>query len=287
MGGGNPRGARRRTAVDGRAAVWFNRATMTTAPAPAADPAAVPPAGTAPAAGSAPRPAAETPEEAQSRPVSAADAAPPVPPPHTVAVANFRDANKARRVADDLVAAGVPADQVHLLESLEARRELLDVFRRDRPAGHTQAGVGAAIFGAGGAVIVTVGALIAFFGEAPGMQWFVITAFTAGILGACAGGAAGFFIFRPADDPQNPLSEKVAAAGPAVAVTDIEGTGEVAGVPLGRLARMMVRGGGKCRYLNLGEDRAADHHPGDTRGGDFHDAEPQAAPDGRPTVAAA
>ena len=253
--------------------MWFNPATMSTAPA------AVPPAAV-------PRErVAETPDEAQSRPVSAAEVAPPVPPPRTVAVANFRDAAKARRVAEQLVAAGVPAGRVHLLETLKAREDLLAVYRRDRPSGHTQAGVGAAIFGSGGAVILSLAGLL-LFPEAPGMEWFVITAFTAGILGACLGGAAGFFIFRPADDPQDPLSEKVAEAGPAVALTDDDGDGTVAGVPLGRLARMMVRGGGKCRYLNLGEN-LADAHPGDTRGGDMIDAEPDPAPDGRPTAAMA
>ena len=267
--------APRRTAVDGRAAVWFNRGTMSTATAPPA-PAARPSGGA---------PAAETPDEAKSRPVSAAEVAPPVPPPRTVAVANFRDAAKAKRVAEQLVAAGAPAHRVHLLETLKAREELLAVYRRDRPSGHTQAGVGAAIFGSGGAVILSLAGLL-LFPEAPGMEWFVITAFTAGILGACLGGAAGFFIFRPADDPQDPLSEKVAEAGPAVALTDDDGDGTVAGIPLGRLARVMVRGGGKCRYLNLGED-LADAHPGDTRGGDFKDAEPQSAPDGRPTAAMA
>ena len=257
--------------------MWFNRGTMSTATAP-------PPAAGTASPGAPPAETPETPDEAHSHAVNVEDCAPPVPPPHTVAVANFRDAAKAARVRDDLVAAGVPAGRVHLLETLEDRQKLLQVFHRDRPSGHTQAGVGAAIIGCGGAVILSLAGLL-LFGAAPGMEWFFITAFTTGIVGACAGGAAGFFIFRPADDPQNPLNEKVAAAGPAVAVTDDDGDGTVAGIPLGRLARMMVRGGGKCRYLNLGEHRA-DAHPGDTRGADFHDATPDPAPDGRPAAAA-
>ena len=263
-------------------AVWFNRGTMsapTVPPPPARTPA---PAGTPAGTSAAAEPIADTPEEARSHAVSAA--APPVPPAHTVAVANFNDAAKARAVAATLAEMGVPADRVHVLDTLEDRQKLLDVYHRDRPSGHTQAGVGTAIFGTGGAVVVSLAALL-LFNDAPGMQWIIITAFTAGILGACLGGAAGFFVFRPADDPQNPLDKRVASAGPAVAVQDRNGDGMVGTVPLGRVARAMVRGGGKCLYLRPAE--RADAHPGDTRGGDFIDAEPRSAPDGRPTAATA
>ena len=223
------------------------------------------------------------PEEAESHAVSAA--APPLPPAQTVCVANFNDRAKAEKVAADLAALGLPPDRVKVLNNLEERRELLAGYRRDRPAVHTQAGVGAAIFGAVGAVMLSLGVLI-LFPEPPGMQWFFIVAFTIGILGACAGGAVGWWAFRPADDPQDPLSEKIAGAGPAVAVLDRD-LRDAAGndIPLGRIARVMVRGGGKTQYLNPVE-HAADHHPGDTRGGDFHDAAPQAAPEGRPTAPA-
>ena len=148
--------------------------------------------------------------------------------------------------------------------------------------------MGAAIFGAVGAVALSLGALI-LIPEPPEMEVFFIVAFTAGILGACLGGGVGWYAFRPADDPQDPLSEAVAQAGPAVAVLDDPDRTGPDGAPLslGRIARAMVRGGGKCQYLNP-DASPADHHPGDTRGGDFHDAPAQVHPDpaGRPLATA-
>ena len=56
------------------------------------------------------------------------------------------------------------------------------------------------------------------------------------------------------------------------------------GVSLNRVAREMVRGGGKCQYL-IPAAAPADHHPGDTRGGDFKDVEGDPSPDdGTPTA---
>ena len=252
--------------------MWFNRGTMSTAaPAPTAVDHAH--AEAVPA----------KPEEAQSRPVARAE--PPVPPAGTVCVANFNDAAKADRAVADLRALGLADEDVHLLSDLEQRRELLGDYKTDRPAIHTQAGVGAAIFGAVGAVMLSLGALI-LLPEPPGMEWFFIIAFTVGILGACGGGFVGWWAFRPADDPQDPLSEAIASAGPAVAVLDADRL-DANGSPisLGRIARTLVRAGGSCRYLS-GAERA-DAHPGDTRGEHFKDAPPQAAPEGRPTAAPA
>ena len=241
---------------------------------------------TAPPAAAPAEPVPAKPEEAQSHAVTAA--APPVPPDRTVCVANFNDPAKAEKVAADLRALGLPAEEVRLLNTWDDRKEFLTGFRRDRPAVHTQAGVGAAIFGAVGAVALSLGALI-LIPEPPEMEVFFIVAFTAGILGACLGGGVGWYAFRPADDPQDPLSEAVAQAGPAVAVLDDPDRTGPDGAPLslGRLARAMVRGGGKCQYLNP-DASPADHHPGDTRGGDFHDAPAQAHPDpaGRPLATA-
>lgn len=234
----------------------------------------------------APAPPAAVPEEAKSHPVSVS--APPTPPAETACVANFKDAAKADAAAAALVELGVPAADVRTLKTLDDRRAFLGGYRHDRPAVHTQAGVGAAIFGAIGAVMVSLGALILLFSEAPGMEWFFIVAFTAGILGACLGGGLGWYAFRPADDPQDPLSEKVAAAGPAVAVLDVDRRGpDGAAIPLGRVARTLARHGGACQYLTGADESDAHAHPGDTRGGDFKDVDPQAAPQGRPTAAAA
>ncbi len=190
-----------RGAVGSGEAVWFNRGTMSAA---------------------APAPPAATPDESKSHPVSVA--APPTPPARTACVANFNDAAKAERAASALVALGVPADDVRTLTNLKERRAFLDGYRYDRPAVHTQAGVGAAIFGAIGAVMLSLGALI-LIPEPPAMHWFFIVAFTVGLLGACAGGFVGWWAFRPREDPQDPLSEKVAKAGPAVAVLDVDRNG--------------------------------------------------------------
>ncbi|WP_171186672.1 hypothetical protein [Alienimonas chondri] len=204
-----------------------------------------------------PAPPAATPVEARSHAVTVA--APPVPSADRVCVANFKDAARAERAVADLVALGLPADEVRSLKTLEDRRELLDGFRYDRPAVHTQAGVGAAIFGAVGAVMVSLGALI-LFPQPPGIEWFFIVAFTAGILGACLGGGVGWYAFRPQDDPHDPLSEQVATAGPAVAVLDVEHRGpDGAPIPMGRIARTLVRAGGNCRYLTGGYEDDPTH----------------------------
>lgn len=231
----------------------------------------------------APAPPAAMPEESKSHAVSAA--APPTPPAQTVCVANFNDAAKAERAAAKLVSLGLPADEVRTLTNLRERREFLEGYDHNRPSIHTQAGVGTAIFGGVGAVMLSLGVLI-LFPEPPGMEWFFIVAFTVGLLGACLGGAVGWYAFRPADDPQSPLNEKVAQAGPAVAVLDAGHLGsDGQPIPLGRIARVLVREGGTCRYLSPASK--ADAHPGDTRGADFMDAPFDPAPDGRPTAAAA
>ena len=243
--------------------MWFNPPTMSaSAPAP---------------------PAAAKPEEAKSHAVTMA--ALPTRLTRTACVANFKDAAKAERAAAELRALGLPDDEVRTLTNLEQRRELLDGYRHDRPSMHTQAGVGAAIFGAVGAVMLSLGALI-LIPDPPAMQWFFIVAFTVGILGACLGGFLGWWALRPADDPQDPLNEQVAQAGPAVAVLEgdyVGPNGEE--IPLSRVARTLIRCGGSCQFLS-GPGKA-DAHPGDTRGGDFKDSSFDAAPEGRPTAAAA
>ena len=250
------------------------------------------PLATPPTTATADRPAV-VPEEAQSHPVDPAAADSPLPPADTIAVANFRKADKAEAVLAELRRLGVPDSRLMLLTDKASRHRYLGGYHHDRPAVHTQASVAMAFAAMIGAVVLSVVALM-FLQESPSIGTLFMVAFCVGLTGACVGGGAGWLLFRPADDPLDPLSDKVIEAGPAVAVREppggqwteaATGTGDATddspgtagGLRLAAVAKVMARGGGKVVSLTPHTSKAA-AHPGDTRGEHFHDASPQAAP---------
>ena len=257
--------------LDGAAASVFNRrvarspaasdparpVTAPSAPPPSAAPSTErPPADATPTSTEGVPP--EVPVEARSTPIPEDAAAEPDGADRRVAIATFASAEQARRVADRLRASGVADDRLHELLSPADRREFLTRWAHTPgPSLHSQAAVGLTIFGCIGAAVASVFAL-SFFNEAPGMEWLVVVAGTAGIVGAAAGGFLGAFAFAPADDGTLTVlhdeTEDVPTLAVEAAATDPNLTAS---------AKELARGGGRC--LVLKPKPAAALKPGDTR----------------------
>lgn len=173
----------------------------------------------------------------------------------------FGSSDQARRVVDDLVAAGTPRGSIFVADDTTAKRNFLKRYVHRDSDEHTHSNVASVFSALGGAVVVgLIGVLMASQLTRGGI-WPIVAAVVGGMIGALIGSFVGGFALRPADDRSMSIVDQFAKEGTLVAVS---GLPDGAGASLDEASRVLSRHNASAYRLG-GHLTQADLHPGDTR----------------------
>ena len=182
--------------------------------------------------------------------------------PHTeeLVVANFPSLAEAEKVASDLVAAGIPREQVIVVSDHVRQREFMSQYIRQDNDRHSHSSVSSAFFALGGAFALgLLGVVIAATSGAVNM---VVGAVIGAVIGGLVGALLGKIAMRPADDRSMEVVEALAKEGTLVGVRH-DAANRTSAI-LDDAGQVLTRHHGTAIRLRQ-QQTQADRLPGDTR----------------------